>query len=105
MRLLALSGRRSEALRQFDRCKKALADELDVEVSADTLALYVRIQRSPRFSPNTIPAIVTPLVGRERELSAIAAMVADPEIRLITVTGMGGICKLASFECEFSGTN
>jgi DNA-binding SARP family transcriptional activator len=39
MSLLYLSGDRSEALRQFDRCAVAMREELDVEPEAETIAL------------------------------------------------------------------
>ena len=39
MRLLALSGQRSAALAQYEACRKALADELQVEPSAETKRL------------------------------------------------------------------
>lgn len=93
MRLLALSGQRSAALKQFARCQQALAEELGVEVSADTLALYERIKTTPTWSLNNIPAVTTPLIGREQEVATLAAMVTNPEIRLVTITGMGGMGK------------
>lgn len=44
MLLLALDGRRSAALAQFEVCRRALAEELDVEPGAETLALYEQIR-------------------------------------------------------------
>ena len=44
MRLLALIGRRSAALRQYQECKRVLAEELDVPPSEETTALYQRIR-------------------------------------------------------------
>jgi DNA-binding SARP family transcriptional activator len=40
MRLLYHSGDRTGALRQFERCRSALREELDVEPGAATMALY-----------------------------------------------------------------
>lgn len=40
MRFLALSGQRSRALKQYETCCLMLAEELDVEPSAETTALY-----------------------------------------------------------------
>ena len=45
MRLLALAGRRSEALAQYDICRQRLADELGVEPSPATTSLYQRIRQ------------------------------------------------------------
>jgi len=40
-----------------------------------------------------LPATLSALVGRGRELSALSAMIAEPQTRLVTVTGPGGIGK------------
>src|SRR5262245_8124948 len=44
MRVLALSGRRSEALAQFESCRRLLAEELGVEPSDETVALVEQIR-------------------------------------------------------------
>jgi DNA-binding SARP family transcriptional activator len=44
MRLYYLSGDRTSALRQFDRCLRALKKELDVRPTRRTLALYEQIR-------------------------------------------------------------
>jgi DNA-binding SARP family transcriptional activator len=44
MRVLALSGERSEALHQYEQCQRILADELGVEPSAETTSLYEAIR-------------------------------------------------------------
>ncbi len=43
MRSLALSGRRSLALAQFEICRRALDDELGVEPARETIILYEQI--------------------------------------------------------------
>jgi DNA-binding SARP family transcriptional activator len=48
MRLFCLSGDRTAAIRQFERCCAALHDDLDVVPEDSTLSLYVEI-RSGRF--------------------------------------------------------
>jgi predicted ATPase/transcriptional regulator with XRE-family HTH domain len=40
-----------------------------------------------------IPLQVTPLIGREAELAAMGRLLNDPQCRLLTLTGMGGIGK------------
>jgi len=50
------------------------------------------LQSSQTIS-NSIPNPLTPLIGRESELSALHQMLRDPQCRLITLVGPGGIGK------------
>jgi predicted ATPase len=53
------------------------------------------IQPSPAPDPSEIalPAPLTEIIGRQRESEAIMAMLRRPAVRLVTVTGPGGIGK------------
>ena len=53
MRLLALSGQRSEALAHYESCRQLLADELGIEPEAETQALAERI-RSGQLSSEVV---------------------------------------------------
>src|SRR5579859_3962843 len=44
-------------------------------------------------SSNNLPAQPTPFVGRDEELATIATLLNDPNIRLVTLVGPGGIGK------------
>ena len=137
MEALALSGRRSEALSEFDACRLVLQKELGVEPSAETLSLLEKIrtqqiaadvhERLPAdyavlinieevgdelksearpFLPDmllpndpegrlrhNLPPQPGRFLGRETELAELDGFIADPEIRLITIVGPGGIGK------------
>lgn len=43
--------------------------------------------------PHNLPCAATPLVGRESELAALGQLLCDPQCRLLTVVGPGGIGK------------
>jgi predicted ATPase len=44
-------------------------------------------------SPRPLPVSVTSLVGRERDIDEVAALVERAEVRLVTLTGPGGVGK------------
>lgn len=46
-----------------------------------------------RLAVPALPAPTTPIIGRESELGRVVDMLDNPEIRLITLTGPGGIGK------------
>jgi predicted ATPase/DNA-binding SARP family transcriptional activator/Tfp pilus assembly protein PilF len=97
MRLLTLDGQRSAALVQYETCRRALAEELGVKPANETMALYERIQAEEFLHslaiPHNLPSSLPHLVGREKELAELADMLADPDCRLVTLVGPGGIGK------------
>jgi predicted ATPase/serine/threonine protein kinase len=76
------------------------ADEQTLTVS-DTVAAPAILgerQETPTDTPSAgplwkVPAILMPLVGREQDLAAICALLSRPEVRLVTLLGVGGIGK------------
>jgi DNA-binding SARP family transcriptional activator len=68
--LLALSGQRNAALRQYDTCREILARELDVEPSPETTALAERVRRvivPPSQESHPPSRRELPFVGRQAE--------------------------------------
>ena len=43
--------------------------------------------------PTNLPPQATPLIGRERELAEVVALMRNPDVRLLTLTGPGGAGK------------
>ncbi|MGH2561619.1 MAG: ATP-binding protein, partial [Thermomicrobiales bacterium] len=107
MRAYAAAGQRDLSLRQFERCREALHRELAVEPADETRALAAAIRTMPvdggRAQPGAgaiaparstnIPALPTPTVGRERDVDEVQALLSQRDIRLVTITGPGGIGK------------
>src|SRR5947209_15746433 len=46
-----------------------------------------------RVGPHNVPAQLTPLIGREKELQAVITLLRQPGVRLVTLTGTGGVGK------------
>ncbi|MFD9909313.1 BTAD domain-containing putative transcriptional regulator [Streptomyces sp. NPDC059063] len=92
MRALHAGGRAAEALAVFEEARGTLARELGADPSAELSALHLELLRGaePARRPG-VPAQLTPLVGRERELARIRELLADG--RLVTLTGPGGTGK------------
>ncbi len=102
MRLLTLEGRRAAAMEQYDTCRRALAAELGLEPTAETCALAAQIRAGAPITPPPdaapipppdLPLPLTPFIGRESELALLTERLEDPQTRLVTLTGPGGIGK------------
>jgi DNA-binding SARP family transcriptional activator/predicted ATPase/Flp pilus assembly protein TadD len=95
MQLLARTGQRSAALKQFEVCRRLLAEELGVQPERETRDLYEKIHRAREGRKFRLPPLdhLPPLVGREAELADIHRRLASPGCRLLTITGPGGIGK------------
>ena len=100
IRLYQLTDQRGNALRQYEKCKALLEKELGVEPDARTSALAVEIRTKPCITKQStapaltsLPAQTTRFIGRQQELQTLTAMICSPEVRLLTLTGPGGIGK------------
>jgi predicted ATPase/DNA-binding SARP family transcriptional activator len=107
----ARAGQWAAAQRQLDRCVQLLADELGLEPENETLDLarQVRDRRldshgarqtvAPQRAGDgqrtreRLPTVPGRLVGRDRELADLTALLGDEATRLVTLVGPGGIGK------------
>ena len=94
--------------RPYPHTVRSLADALDLgERDRDSLLAAVpgrdeavpsRGDVAARRAPETLPVSALPrpttsLLGRERELDRIGGLIAQPDTRLLTLTGIGGVGK------------
>lgn len=121
MRLYTWSGQHSAALRQYEECARLLDAELGAEPEPETRELYEAIKARQLEPPPASmgagqahvarsaidqvvrqPAPAAPIhnlpptsgfVGRQRELADLLRRLTDPDCRLLTLLGPGGIGK------------
>jgi predicted ATPase/DNA-binding SARP family transcriptional activator len=99
------SGRQGDALEQYRRARAVLVGELGIEpgdalreveraiLRQDAwLAAAPRTGGDPRPKPS-LPAPVTPLVGRERDVTRVCDLLRRSDVHLVTISGVGGIGK------------
>jgi predicted ATPase/DNA-binding SARP family transcriptional activator len=101
--MLALyrTGRQTDALAAYRDVRRRLVDELGIEPGAEIRDLEAAIlAQDPALGATAAPAAVeippappTPTFGREEELAAVTARLADEAVRLLTITGAGGVGK------------
>ena len=84
MELLARSGKRTAALMQYDICRRVLSQEMGIEPTRETIALYERLSAEPSARHRALPAQPTAFFGREEELARLAELLENPDCRLLT---------------------
>jgi predicted ATPase/DNA-binding SARP family transcriptional activator len=85
-------GDRAGAVLAFEECRTVLIDQMGVDPTSETVAVYLRALRDqPAAGQAVVPRFTSSFVGRERELAELVDAVARPG--LVTVTGPGGVGK------------
>ncbi len=99
IQLHSQSGNRSAAIAQYELCRRLLGNELRIEPAPETTALYLEIHRqkttanSVKTTINTLPIPATPFIERASLQTALDELINNPECRLLTLTGLGGVGK------------
>ncbi|MEN3534443.1 BTAD domain-containing putative transcriptional regulator [Microbispora sp. ZYX-F-249] len=119
--VMSATGNRAGALAQYEACRRSLDRELGVAPDPRTQALRQRIALGgppasparpappargaraaapPREGPpgggtatRRLPRPLTRLIGREAEIENVCAKLRDRKVRLLTLTGPGGVGK------------
>ncbi|WP_298456728.1 BTAD domain-containing putative transcriptional regulator [uncultured Cellulomonas sp.] len=98
-------GEVHHALREYERCRRVLADELGVDPSPQTRAVHLQVLQAGGGAPTRGPA---PFVGRHAELEWLASMLADvagtgPRIAVLAGRTGSGRRRLATVACQDAG--
>jgi predicted ATPase/DNA-binding SARP family transcriptional activator len=102
LRVAGHAGQRLEALKVFESFKSMLSLELGLMPLETTLQLAANLRletravsqdQQPVEMLRNFPAETSSFVGRDLDLSEIAAYFGQPEIRLLTLIGAGGMGK------------
>jgi predicted ATPase/class 3 adenylate cyclase len=75
------------------RLKDLLQPEPLYQVAVEGLPAEFPALKTLGNRPTNLPVQPNPLIGREREVAAVTALLREPEVRLVTLTGPGGTGK------------
>ncbi len=86
-------GRRNAAIKAYEALRNLLQEELGVEPTDATRAMYDRIRTLTFPPPLRLPPSPTAFVGRQQEIGRVVRELMASDARLLTLFGPGGIGK------------
>jgi predicted ATPase/DNA-binding SARP family transcriptional activator len=96
------AGRQADALEAYRAARGKLMDEFGLEPTPELRQLEqailthdaaVRAPAAPAARPSGLPAPVTRTIGRDGERDALSRLLRQDDVRLVTLTGLGGVGK------------
>lgn len=97
MRVLAGMDQRSAALDVFETCRRVLATELGVAPAVETVTLAEQIRAHAPVESHanqaSLPPVLTRFLGRQDESARLVDLLSRRTVRLVTLTGPGGVGK------------
>ena len=86
---------RSAALEVYESCRRILTSELGLVPAIETVTLAEQIrglaQVESHSKQNDLPPVLTRFFGRQRESARLVDLLSRRTVRLVTLTGTGGV--------------
>jgi len=97
MRVLARADQRSAALEVYETCRRVLAVELGLSPAVETVTLAGQIRglalAESHVHQTALPSALTRFFGRQQESARLVDLLSRRTVRLVTLTGPGGVGK------------